>query len=105
MQRRVLFLSSLLGGVIAIASVAVPAWPAHAATLTASVTVNATAGLGSVPAHGIGVNTAVYDGDMNDAAIPPLLKAAGVTAMRYPGGSYSDKIGRASCRERVSPYV
>ena len=88
MQRRVLFFSSLLGlGVIGIASVAVPA---HAATLTASVTVNATAGLGSVPAHGIGVNTAVYDGDMNDAAIPPLLKAAGVTAMRYPGGSYSD---------------
>jgi hypothetical protein len=88
MQRRVLFFSSLLGlGVIGIASVAVSA---HAATLTASVTVNATAGLGSVPAHGIGVNTAVYDSDMNDAAIPPLLKAAGVTAMRYPGGSYSD---------------
>jgi hypothetical protein len=91
MQRRVLFFSSLLGlGVIGIASVAVPALPAHAATLTASVTVNATAGLGSVPAHGIGVNTAVYDGDMNDAAIQPMLKAAGVTAMRYPGGSYSD---------------
>ena len=88
MQRRVLFFSSLLGlGAIGIASVAVPA---HAAALTASVTVNATASLGSVPAHGIGVNTAVYDSDMNDAAIPPLLKAAGVTAMRYPGGSYSD---------------
>jgi hypothetical protein len=27
---------------------------------------------------------------MNDAAIGPLLKAAGVDAMRYPGGSYSD---------------
>src|SRR5580692_10109849 len=88
MQRRVLFFSSLLGlGAIGIASVAVPA---HAAALSASVTVNATASIGSVPAHGIGVNTAVYDSDMNDAAIPPLLKAAGVTAMRYPGGSYSD---------------
>ena len=66
MQRRVLFFSSLLGlGLIGIASVAVPALPVHAATLTASVTVNATAGLGSVPAHGIGVNTAVYDGDTN----------------------------------------
>jgi hypothetical protein len=64
--------------------------PAGAATLTANVTVNATSGLGAVPAHGIGLNTAVYDGDMNDAAIAPLLKAAGVTAMRYPGGSYSD---------------
>src|SRR5215472_6490117 len=64
--------------------------PAGAATLTASVTVNATAGLGAVPAHAIGLNTAVYDSDMNDAAIGPLLKAAGVNAMRYPGGSYSD---------------
>lgn len=64
--------------------------PASAASLTASVTVNAAAGLGTVPAHAIGLNTAVYDSDMNDAAIAPLLKAAGVTALRYPGGSYSD---------------
>jgi hypothetical protein len=63
---------------------------AAAATLTDTVTVNSTAGLGSIPASGIGLNTAVYDGDMNDTAIPGLLKAAGVDAMRYPGGSYSD---------------
>jgi cellulose binding protein with CBM2 domain/fibronectin type III domain protein len=66
------------------------ALPAAAQTSSASVTVNATAGLGTVPAHAIGLNTAVYDGDMNDAAIPSLLKAAGVDALRYPGGSYSD---------------
>jgi hypothetical protein len=64
--------------------------PAAAATVSASVTVNATAGLGTVPAHAIGLNTAVYDGYMNDTAIAPLLKAAGIDAMRYPGGSYSD---------------
>jgi len=77
----------LLGGALLAAA---PALPASAATNSASVTVNATAGLGTVPAHGIGLNTAVYDSDMNDAAIGPLLKAAGVNAMRYPGGSYSD---------------
>jgi hypothetical protein len=60
------------------------------AQTTASVTVDATASLGTVPAHAVGLNTAVYDGDMNDAAIPALLKAAGVDALRYPGGSYSD---------------
>jgi hypothetical protein len=64
--------------------------PANAQASSASVTVNATAGLGTVPSAGIFLNTAVYDGDMNDAAIPPLLKAAGVNALRYPGGSYSD---------------
>jgi hypothetical protein len=69
---------------------AINAHPAAAATVSASVTVNATAGLGTVPAHAIGLNTAVYDGYMNDTAIAPLLKAAGIDAMRYPGGSYSD---------------
>ncbi len=63
---------------------------AQAATLTDAVTVNATAGLGTIPASAIGLNTAVYDGDMNDTAIPGLLKAAGVDALRYPGGSFSD---------------
>jgi Cellulose binding domain/Fibronectin type III domain len=71
------------------AAVIGPAGPA-AAAVSASVTVSATAGLGTVPAHAIGLSTAVYDGDMNDAAIPALLKAAGVDALRYPGGSYSD---------------
>ena len=64
--------------------------PAHAATLTDAVTVNGTAGLGMVPAGAIGLNTAVYDSYMNDTPIPGLVKAAGINALRYPGGSYSD---------------
>lgn len=81
----------LIGAAVMLSATAVigTAGPASAQT-TASVTVDATAGLGTVPAHGIGLNTAVYDGNMNDAAIPALLKAAGVDALRYPGGSYSD---------------
>jgi hypothetical protein len=67
-----------------------PAAPPAAAQTNASVTVNATSGLGTIPADAIGLNTAVYDGYMNDAPIPGLLKAAGIDAMRYPGGSYSD---------------
>ncbi len=63
---------------------------ARAQALTVNVTVNATSGLGTIPQGAIGLNTAVYDGDMNDTAIPGLLKAAGIDAMRYPGGSYSD---------------
>ena len=63
---------------------------AAAQTLTDSVTVNATSGLGTIPSGAIGLNTAVYDGYMNDTPIPGLLKAAGVDALRFPGGSYSD---------------
>jgi hypothetical protein len=66
------------------------ALPASASTLAVNVTVNATSGLGTIPQGAVGLNTAVYDGDMNDTAIPGLLKAAGFDAMRYPGGSYSD---------------
>src|SRR5215469_1434037 len=63
---------------------------AAAQTLTDSVTVNANSGLGTIPANAIGLNTAVYDGYMNDTPIPGLLKSAGIDALRYPGGSYSD---------------
>src|SRR5215469_12647338 len=85
--------SSVLAGAALLAAALLGLFNARsatAATLTDSVTVNATAGVGTVPAHAIGLNTAVYDSDMNDTAIAPLLKAAGVDAMRYPGGSYSD---------------
>src|SRR6202050_2372676 len=81
----------LIGAAIMLPAAAVVGTAGAASAQTAaSVTVDATAGLGTVPAHAIGLSTAVYDGDMNDAAIPALLKAAGVDALRYPGGSYSD---------------
>ena len=64
--------------------------PSAASNVTDTVTVNATAGLGTIPSNAIGLNTAVYDSDMNDAAIPGLVKAAGIDALRYPGGSFSD---------------
>ncbi len=87
-RRRLAALAALVLSTGGLASTAVQ--PAAAATLTDSVTVNATSGLGSIPASAIGLNTAVYDSDMNDTAIPGLLKAAGINALRYPGGSYSD---------------
>jgi hypothetical protein len=77
--------------VLATTGLAAPAAQhAAAATATDAVTVNATSGLGPIPSGAIGLNTAVYDSDMNDTPIPGLLKAAGVDALRYPGGSYSD---------------
>ncbi len=57
---------------------------------TVGVTVNATAGLSPIASNAIGLNTAVYDPNMNHSAMPGLLQAAGFTALRYPGGSYSD---------------
>lgn len=65
------------------------ATPAFAAT-SASVTVNASVSRAVIPAAGHGVNSAVYDGNMNQAAVPGLLRDAGFKAIRYPGGSYAD---------------
>jgi hypothetical protein len=83
---------ALVGSAVLVAATlaATTATPAAAQALPDSVTVDATAGLGTIPANAIGLNTAVYDGDMNDTPIPGLLKAAGINALRYPGGSYSD---------------
>jgi hypothetical protein len=58
----------------------------------ASVTVN-TNQMAALPAQGIGVCSATYDNDLiggNATNIPALLKAAGITAVRFPGGSYTD---------------
>ncbi|HEU5426336.1 MAG TPA: alpha-L-arabinofuranosidase, partial [Actinocrinis sp.] len=85
--RTVSWIGAAILGATTLAGVAAPSAQAASAV---SVTVNATAGLGAIPSGAIGLNTAVYDGYMNDAPIPGLLKAAGINALRYPGGSYSD---------------
>ncbi|MFC1414814.1 cellulose binding domain-containing protein [Streptacidiphilus sp. N1-12] len=84
---RALGLSAVL--TVAAALTGVAAAPARAAAAV-GITVNAGSGLGTIPSGAIGLNTAVYDGNMNDAAAPGLIKAAGINALRYPGGSYSD---------------
>jgi hypothetical protein len=60
------------------------------AQTTATVTVNAAAVSATVPPEGYGVDTAVYDGGLTASGVAPALQAAGVTALRYPGGSYAD---------------
>ncbi len=56
----------------------------------AAVTVNVANTMATMPPQGLGVCTAVYDNVLINSGIAPLLKAAGITALRYPGGSYAD---------------
>jgi hypothetical protein len=65
------------------------ATPAVAAA-SATVTVNARAGLATVPETALGVNHAVWDSELGTNAVADLLGGAGVRMMRYPGGSYGD---------------
>ncbi|RAG86697.1 alpha-L-arabinofuranosidase [Streptacidiphilus pinicola] len=64
--------------------------PTAAATTSATVSVNAAQSLATVPVTGIGTNASVYDSKLTDAAVPGLLKQAGVGLVRFPGGSSSD---------------
>jgi cellulose binding protein with CBM2 domain/fibronectin type III domain protein len=56
----------------------------------ATVTVNARAGLATVPDTALGVNHAVWDSQLGTDAVADLMGTAGVKMMRYPGGSYGD---------------
>jgi hypothetical protein len=55
-----------------------------------TVTVNLDVPGRVVSADLLGIHTSVYDGNMQLPTTPDLLKAAGVTSLRYPGGSYAD---------------
>jgi hypothetical protein len=74
---------------LAAAALCLPACSAGAQT-SATVTVNTTSVSATVPPEGYGVDTAVYDGGLTATGVAPALQAAGVTALRYPGGSYAD---------------
>ncbi|MFJ2632368.1 MULTISPECIES: cellulose binding domain-containing protein [unclassified Streptomyces] len=56
----------------------------------ADVTVNANEGLGTIPGTAYGLNSAVWDAQMNEPQVQDLLQAADVGMLRYPGGSYGD---------------
>lgn len=56
----------------------------------AHVQINLKSELAVVPAAGYGVGMSVYDNDFTPQDLPGKLKAAGVTALRFPGGSYAD---------------
>ena len=43
-----------------------------------------------VPPYAYGMHTSVYDNALHDPALPEQLDEAGITMLRYPGGSYSD---------------
>jgi hypothetical protein len=56
----------------------------------AAVTINVSNTMAVMPSEGLGVCSAVYDNDLISSKVAPLLKAAGITGVRYSGGSYAD---------------
>jgi len=69
------------------------------------VTVNVAEPMSTMAPEGIGVNTATYDNELIVSSIAPLLKAAGITGVRYPGGSYADVFDWANTTGIDGTYV
>ena len=82
----------LAGGPAAAARItaAVRTAAAGTAPATVNVTVNADEGHGTIPSTAYGLNSAVWDSQMNVPQVQNLLQQAGVNMLRYPGGSYGD---------------
>jgi hypothetical protein len=74
------------GAFLVLGFAAVPLWSQR----TANVQVSLKTELSVVPAAGYGVGMSIYDNDFTSPGLPDKLKAAGVTTLRFPGGSYSD---------------
>ncbi|MFI0720947.1 cellulose binding domain-containing protein [Streptomyces sp. NPDC021224] len=64
--------------------------PGAPAPQSVGVTVNAAEGQGTIPGTAYGLNSAVWDSQMNVPEVQDLLSAANIGMMRYPGGSYGD---------------
>ena len=63
---------------------------AAAAPAMVQLRVDATRALRLVDARHFGINTATWDGGLGNSAVLPLLRSAGMTALRWPGGATSE---------------
>lgn len=55
-----------------------------------AIDVNTTKSLGTVSSVANGMNTATFDGHLNDSASTTAIAGANIDALRYPGGSTAD---------------
>ena len=55
-----------------------------------AINIDAAKSLGTVPNIANGMNTATFDGHLNDSASTTAIAGAGIDALRYPGGSTAD---------------
>lgn len=67
-----------------------------------TVAVSTSTALATVPQTAIGLNTSTYDANMTDPMVPELLRRAGVSLLRYPGGTESDEYDWATNTDTIS---
>jgi hypothetical protein len=73
------------------ASMAAGLGPSASAGAADQITVTPAQSLATVPDTAIGINASTYDGSLLDSQVPGLLRGAGISLVRLPGGSESDQ--------------
>jgi hypothetical protein len=115
-RRRIVTMSLIvpLAGVLAAAgtgtaSMAAGLVPSAAgAGLAASadqITVTPAQSLATVPGTAIGINGSTYDGSLLDSQVPGLLRSAGISLVRLPGGSESDQYDWKTNTDVIGNYT
>jgi hypothetical protein len=70
----------------------------------AQVTVHPGQPLATVPGTAIGINASAYDASLLDPQVPRLLRGAGVSLVRLPGGSESDQYDWKTSTDVIGNY-
>jgi hypothetical protein len=105
-----------LAGLLAVAATSTasmaagPPAPAAAAASASGaaadqVTVTPAQSLATVPGTAIGINASTYDGSLLDAQVPGLLRGAGISVVRLPGGSESDQYDWKTNTDVIGNYT
>jgi hypothetical protein len=69
------------------------------------VTVTPAQSLATVPGTAIGINASTYDGSLLDRQVPGLLRGAGISVVRLPGGSESDQYDWKTNTDVIGNYT
>jgi hypothetical protein len=78
---------------------------AAAGTGTASMAAGLVQSLATVPGTAIGINASTYDGSLLDSQVPGLLRSAGISLVRLPGGSESDQYDWKTNTDVIGNYT
>jgi hypothetical protein len=111
-RRRIVAISLIapLMGLLAVAATSTASMAAGPAAQAASATpdqisVDPAQPLATVPGTAIGINASTYDGSLLDSQVPGLLRGAGISLVRLPGGSESDQYDWKTNTDVIGNYT
>jgi hypothetical protein len=104
-RRTAIALAVPLAGLLAVAATSTASMAAGLPAPADQVTVAPAQSLATVPGTAIGINASTYDGSLLDSQVPGLLRGAGISVVRLPGGSESDQYDWKTNTDVIGNYT